>query len=66
MNAKSQNAKILSYLKKGRRLTALQALEKFGCFRLASRIHDLKEHGIESKFITLQNGKRVKQYFISK
>ena len=42
---KSQNTKILNYLSKGRVLTPIQALEKFGCFRLAARISDLRKQG---------------------
>lgn len=37
---------IAEYLKSGRSITALEALRKFDCMRLASRIHDLKERGM--------------------
>jgi len=37
---------IADYLKSGKSITALEALRKFGCMRLASRIHDLKERGM--------------------
>ena len=37
----SQNKQILEYLEQGNTLTALEALEKFDCFRLASRINQL-------------------------
>jgi hypothetical protein len=62
----SQNKLILAYLQYGKSLTALEALEIFGCFRLASRISDIKSQGIEikSEYITLWNGKRVKRYWI--
>lgn len=61
----SQSAKILAHLQGGGRITALEALNKFGCLRLASRISDLrKDNDICSQFITLPNGKRVKEYFI--
>lgn len=36
---------ILSYLQKGKSLTAMDALKLFGCFRLAARVSDLKEMG---------------------
>jgi hypothetical protein len=42
---KTQNEQILSYLEKGKSLTALDALKQFGCFRLAARIADLKQMG---------------------
>ena len=62
----SQNKVIREFLLKGKRLTALDALMMFGCFRLASRIHDLKHSGMEIKDapFVLDNGKRIKEYFI--
>lgn len=61
----SQNAKILAHLQGGGRITSLEALRMFGCLRLASRIADLRrENDIRSRFVTLPNGKRVKEYFI--
>ena len=42
---KSQNERILQHLKRGRKITPLDALEKFGCFRLAARISDLRSQG---------------------
>ena len=43
---RTQNEKILKYLQTHKRgLTAMQALEKFGCMRLASRISDLRKVG---------------------
>lgn len=48
----TQNKQILDYLKSGKSITAIDALNKFKCFRLASRIADLKGLGynIESYF----------------
>ena len=62
----SQCRNILEHLKHGFTITALEALDEFGCFRLASRISDLKKGGvpIDSKYISLSNGKRVKQYYL--
>lgn len=66
----SQCDKILAWLKAGKTLTALGALDEFGCNRLAARIADLRKagHGIESKTITVFNrdgGKcRVAEYSI--
>ena len=45
MPALTQNQKILDYLKSGKTLTPLVALEKFGCFRLSARIYNLREQG---------------------
>ena len=62
----TQETAILDYLKSGGKLTSLEALDKFKCFRLASRISDLKRHGysIDRKMIALPSGKHVVQYSI--
>ncbi len=54
---------ILEALKSGRQLTALEALDEFGCFRLAARIHDLRKagHNVLDDMITT-NGKRHAVY----
>lgn len=60
----SQCDRILAHLQKGRKLTALEALARFDCFRLSARISDLKERGypIKTDMITLKNGKIVAEY----
>lgn len=62
---KSQNENILAYMKQGNGITAIDALHRFGCFRLASRISDLKKQGIEiqDKMIH-REGKKFKEYWI--
>jgi hypothetical protein len=62
----SQNKQIADYLNKGKKLTTLDALNKFGCFRLASRINDLRNEGmnIKTKIIKLENKKQIAQYSI--
>ena len=62
----TQEAKILEYMKQGNSITALDALNKFGSFRLASRISDLKKKGyqIQSKTIRTDIGKHIKKYWI--
>lgn len=61
--AKSQNEQILTYLSNGKRITPIQALNKFGCFRLAARISNLREQGHKIKTETLtQNGKTFASY----
>jgi len=54
---KSQNQKILNYLKQGKTITPIQALNLFGCFRLAARISDLRKggHTIYTNTITKDN-----------
>ena len=43
IDGKTQNARILHYLKFGRRLTPIAALRLFGTFRLAARIWELRQ-----------------------
>lgn len=64
----SQCAKILARLQAGKTITPLEALDEFGCNRLAARVADLRKggHAIHSKLITVFNrdgGKcRVAEY----
>ena len=66
-SAKSQCDMIIAYLKKGYSITPLDALNMFGVFRLASRIHDLRERGynINACKITTPTGKRVCEYVLA-
>ena len=59
-----QSAQILSALKGGRSLTALDALKEFGVFRLAARINVLRQlgHSISSTMIYGDDGKRFACY----
>mgnify|MGYP003142853647 FL=1 len=63
MPALTQNQRILDYLKSGKKLTPLVALEKFGCFRLSARIFNLREQGnaIITKNVT-RKGKTFAEY----
>lgn len=64
MDIQSQGEQILSHLKSGQPLTPLEALQKFGCFRLGARIWDLKRegHDIRTELVDVGDGKRVAQY----
>lgn len=70
METESQCKKIRAYLESGKKLTPLDALYMFGCFRLGARIYNLKHAGmnIECEMIEITspavyNGvKRVAQY----
>jgi hypothetical protein len=59
----TQNEWVLSQLKRGKKLTALDALEGCGSFKLATRISELKAkgHNILSETIS-KNGKRFARY----
>jgi len=41
----TQKAHILKRLQRGRTVSPLQALNEYGCFRLAARIHELRSEG---------------------
>jgi hypothetical protein len=56
----SQKAKIKKYLLSGKSLTPIQALDKFGCFRLASRIGELKSSGMNIVDISKKNYSKYK------
>lgn len=45
MNTEIQNQKVLRHLQSGQHLTSLEALHRYGIFRLAARIYDLKQSG---------------------
>lgn len=61
----SMNKKIAAWLQKGKSITALEALTKWGCLRLAARIENLRKDGMEIKTKTIcSNGKRFAQYHL--
>jgi hypothetical protein len=59
----SQATDILDMLKRGP-VTAMDALENAGCFRLAARIADLRQQGHEilTETITTPTGKHIASY----
>ena len=62
----SQKQRILLWMLEGNAITPLEALEKFGSFRLGARIADIKEMGydVKSRFVTTPTQKKVKQYYL--
>jgi hypothetical protein len=63
---KSQSFRIHKFMLNGNVLTPLQALKRFGCFRLAARIHELRSMGINiTKKNVVRNNKQVAQYSIN-
>ena len=60
----SQTTQIQKHLEKGKSLTPIQALNKFGCFRLAARIADLRNDGmnIKTTIVKLKNNKQIAKY----
>lgn len=64
----SQNRAIIQYLESGGSLSTIDALEKFGTFRLSARILDLRKkgHNIRTEKFKTPSGKTVARYFIPK
>lgn len=64
----SQELDILRHLAKGKTLTPLEALRRFGCLRLGARVFELRRQRwpIERRMVDVGNGKRVAQYHIPK
>ena len=60
---KTQKKQIEKYLSSGKQLTPMQALSKFGCFRLAARVAELRNEGlnIKTKILT-KKGKSFASY----
>lgn len=62
--AATQCSRILDHLKSGLTITAIEALDLCGCFRLSARIHDLRHKqgvNIITERVT-RNGKTFAQY----
>jgi len=61
----TQTEAIRAALLSGSELTALDALHRYGCFRLAARIDELREEGLPIEtVIEKQGGKRFARYRI--
>jgi len=54
----SQSTKIRNHLQAGKTLTSIQALDKFGCWRLAARIGELRQRGMEIHTIIIERGNK--------
>tara|TARA_R110000772_G_scaffold52966_1_gene121296 strand:- start:905 stop:1153 length:249 start_codon:yes stop_codon:yes gene_type:complete len=61
----TQKKQIKAHLEGGYRITAMDALNTFGCFRLASRISDLKSEGypVDKVMVETDTGARIAQYY---
>jgi hypothetical protein len=64
MNTETQAQAILRHMRSGYEITALEALKLFNCMRLAARIADIKEMGIDiaDRWVTRDDGVRFKAY----
>ena len=54
----TQTSLVLAHLRTGASLTPLEALERWGCFRLAARIDELKREGHEIDSHIVRSGKK--------
>ena len=63
MSEHSQRAAIWRHLKAGKSITALEALDRFGCLRLSGRIYELKKQGrtILSYPVRVGRGEKAKR-----
>ncbi len=61
----TQTNEIKAYLKQGYRITPIDALQSFGCFRLAARIKEIRDEGMQVEKVMVEtiNGARVAQYY---
>ena len=65
----SQTKAIYGYLKKNKSgITSLEALQRFGCMRLAARIRDIRDELPATEFIITEaettNGKTYARYLL--
>lgn len=68
-SSQSQCKQIARWLMQGKSITSMEALNKWGCARLASRINDLKNKGMnitKEMIVTPHTNKRVAKYFLVK
>jgi hypothetical protein len=63
---RSQSQQILGYLQAGKTLTPIEALDRFGVFRLAARVADLRAAGHDITTRTIKrNGTHYAEYRLS-
>ena len=67
MKTKTQAQKILSHLKRGWKITQSDAFHKYGCWRLASRINEIRNLGFDVRTRMIKReGKKFAQYQLSR
>lgn len=57
-DTESQTKQILAHLESGLPITPLEALKRYGCFRLGARIHDLRAKGHKVVTTMISDGKK--------
>ena len=58
----SPTERIRAALETGRTITPIEALEEFGCFRLAARVKDLRDAGYPVQTVFVTDGHTGKRY----
>ena len=59
----TQTQQIKAALQSGAAITPIDALNQYGCFRLAARIDELRKAGLDIETITeTRNGKKYARY----
>jgi hypothetical protein len=63
----TQNEAVLNHLMTGRSISPLEALGLYGVFRLAARVFELKDMGVDIRKVTKVdiNGKQYAEYSIN-
>ena len=54
----SHNGVVLRHLRAGKRITAYEAVQRYGIYRLAARINDLRKAGHDIKSEDVRDGSR--------
>ena len=64
----TQKANVRAWLLKGRSITPLEALNRFGIFRLAAVVHELRDEGMDiiTEKFQVSPKKRVAKYYLKK
>ncbi len=61
----TQTQQIKAALQSGAAITPIDALNQYGCFRLAARIDELRREGLDIETVTqTRNGKRYAAYVL--
>lgn len=63
----SQSEQLYAAMMEGEAINPYKAWVKFSCYRLASRISDLRKEGkqISDRWLVSATGKRVKEYYMT-
>lgn len=65
MATESQEKQIKDHLIKWHSITPMEALRRYGCFRLGARIYDLRRRGVRIRTAMIEiGGKRFAKYII--